>query len=71
MGCRIRLAAVAGMVNSGHKVVGRMIAVGLHHREALDLDSRLVIDREAAEADESTVVAAGHIRRAQATDILR
>lgn len=71
MGCRIHLAVPAGKVGSVHEVVDCMIAVGLHHRQALDLDSRPVIDREVAEVDGSTVVAAGHTRPAQAIDILR
>jgi hypothetical protein len=48
-----------------------MIAAGLRHREALDLDSRLVTDREAAEVDVSTAAVAGHIHPVQATDIQR
>jgi hypothetical protein len=71
MGCRIHLAAVAGRVDSVHKVVDYMIAAGLRHREALDLDSRLVTDREAAEVDVSTAAVAGHIHPVQATDIQR
>ncbi len=70
MGCHIHLAVLAVVAgkDSVHKVVGCMIAVGLHHRQALGRDSRLVIGREPAEVDVST---AGHIRLAQATDILR
>lgn len=71
LGSRSRLAVAAGRVSSVHKIVDCMTAVGLRHMGALDLDSRRVIAREAAEVGGSTVAVAAHIHPDQATDILR
>jgi hypothetical protein len=58
---------VEDKIGSVHKVVDCVVS----HREAVDPDSRLVIDREAAEEVASIADAADHTRPAQATDIQR